>query len=54
MDPTITSRRDFTSSLTSHVIPDTADPQYRNLADTLRKLLTLLINHEAMSRNIGV
>jgi hypothetical protein len=53
MDPTRTSRRDFTTSLTSHVVPQTADPQYRNLAKALRNLLTLLVNHEAMSRNIG-
>ncbi|KIW04458.1 hypothetical protein, variant 2 [Verruconis gallopava] len=52
MDPTRTSRRTFTSSLTSHPVPDDADPQYKSLAEALRRLLTLLINHPAMSKNI--
>ena len=54
MDPTRTSRRTFTASLTQHQIPDDADPQYKSLAEALRKLLVLLVNHESMSQNIGM
>jgi hypothetical protein len=53
MDPTRTTRRTFTASLTQHQTADDADPQYKSLAEALRKLLVLLVNHEAMIKNIG-
>lgn len=52
MDPTRTTRRIFTRSLTSHTTPEDADPEYKSLANALRKLLVLLVNHPAMTRNI--
>jgi hypothetical protein len=51
-DPHTTTRRAFTANLLNAPVQAPANSEYAKLQNALKTVLTLLINHKAMERNI--
>ncbi|KAM3413658.1 hypothetical protein BST61_g10351 [Cercospora zeina] len=52
MDPSNVTRKDFTDNLVSQPLPDDANAEWKQFAETHRALLDKLAYHDAMSENM--